>query len=340
MSVLQRWSLDRRADQCPFVDGVVTAQLSSNASKERALKFGMMLPHYRPVASTGAITRFAKEAEDMGYDSVWVTGLITVPNYVVDRFGPPFYESLTVLAYVAGFTSTVRLGSSVIGLPLRNPIHLAKVASSIDSLSQGRLILGVGTGEAGSEARQLGVPGGEIGDRSDEAIRIFKELWTNDNPSIQSKNYQLSDIQFVPKPVQKPHLPIWIGGNSRRALRRAVEFGDAWHPSRASVECLAEMTPHLWRLAERAGRDPQEIGITTRQPMKIVSDPGLSSGEWPLIGTAENVIDQVGRFRDAGVGCLVMDTFGNPELYGETADSILTTMERFATEVIPRFPEP
>ena len=89
-----------------------------------------------------------------------------------------------------------------------------------------------------------------------------------------------------------------------------------------------------------AGRDPQEIGIAPRQPMKIVSDPALSNGEWPLVDTVQNVIDNVGRFRDAGVGCLVMDTFGNPELYGETADSILTTMERFATEVIPRFPEP
>ena len=304
------------------------------------MKFGMMLPHYRPVASTEAITRFAKEAEDMGYDSVWVTDLIAVPNFVIDRFGPAFYESLTVLSFVAGLTNRIRLGSSVIALPFRNPIYMAKVASSIDSLSQGRLILGVGIGGAESEARQLGVPGGEIGDRSDEAMRIFEELWTSDNPSIQSKNYQLSDFQFYPKPVQKPHLPIWIGGNSRRALRRVVEFGDAWHPARASLEFLVEMMPQLWRLAERAGRDPQEIGIAPRQPMKIVSDPALSNGEWPLVDTVQNVIDNVGRFRDAGVGYLVMDTFGSPELYGETADSILATMERFATEVIPHFPEP
>ena len=115
------------------------------------MKFGIMLPHYRHVASTEAITRLGKEAEDMGYDSVWVTDLIIVPKDFVDRFGSVFYESLTVLAFVAGITSTIRLGSSVIVLPYRNPIHLAKVASTIDSLSHGRLILGVGIGGAESQ---------------------------------------------------------------------------------------------------------------------------------------------------------------------------------------------
>ena len=172
------------------------------------------------------------------------------------------------------------------------------------------------------------------------AIRIFQELWTSDNPTIQSKNYQVSDIQFFPKPVQKPHLPLWIGGNSRRALKRVVEFGDVWHPSRAGLELLAELTPRLWKLAERAGRDPQEIGIAVRESLKIVSDSTPSSDASPLLGTVKKVIDNVAGFRDAGVGYLVLDTFyGVPELHGETMDNILATMERFATEVMPQFPE-
>ena len=305
------------------------------------MKFGIMLPHYRHLASTEAITRLGKEAEDMGYDSVWVTDLIIPPKGdYVERFGSVFYESLTVLAFVTGITSTIRLGSSVIVLPYRNPFHVAKVASSIDSLSHGRLILGVGIGGAEPEFRLLGAPWEERGDRSDEAIRIFQEMWTSDNPTIQSKNYQVSDIQFFPKPVQKPHLPLWIGGNSRRALRRVVEFGDVWHPSRAGLDLLAELTPRLWRLAERAGRDPQEIGIAVRESLKIVSDSTPSSDASPLLGTVKKVIDNVAGFRDAGVGYLVLDTFyGVPELHGETMDSILATMERFATEVMPQFPE-
>jgi len=321
------------------------------------MKFGFSLPHYRHLASTEAITRFAKEAEDMGYDSVWVTDQIIVPNSVIDDFGPVFYESLTVLAYLAGVTSTISLGSSVIVLPYRNPIYLAKVASSIDSLSHGRLILGVGVGGVEAEFKQISVSWEDRGDLSDEAIRIFQELWTSENPSIKSKNYQFSEIQFYPKPVQKPHLPLWIGGNTRRALRRVVEFGDVWHPSRMSLDMaavsgvkmampemtldlLAERTPQLWRLAERAGRDPQEIGIAVREPLKFVSDPTLYSEAWPLLGTVAQVIGNVGRFRDAGVGHLVMDTFyGITQLHDETEASILATMERFATEVMPKFPE-
>ena len=114
-------------------------------------------------------------------------------------------------------------------------------------------------------------------------------------------------------------------------MRRVVEFGDVWHPVRA----------HLEMLAERAGRDPQEIGIAVREPVKIVSDPNLSSDTWPLLGTVKQVVDYVSGFRDGGVRYLVMDTFyGIPELHGETADDMLATMERFAKEVMPQFPEP
>ena len=313
------------------------------------MKFGISLPHYRHLASAEAITRFAKEAEDMGYDSAWVTDQIVIPNSVIDDFGPVFYECLTVLAYVAGITSTIQLGSSVLVLPYRSPFHVAKIASTIDSLSNGRLILGVGVGGVEAEFIQIGASWKERGALSDEALRIFQELWTSDNPSLETKNYQFSEIQFYPKPVQKPHLPLWIGGNTRRALRRVVEFGDVWHPTSLSMdrlpdmtlEGLAEMVPQLWRMAERAGRDPQEIGVAVREPMKFVSGPALHTEAWPMLGTVPQLIDIVGRYRDAGVGHLVMDHFyGIPELHDSTEDSMLSTMERFATEVMPEFPEP
>ena len=304
------------------------------------MKFGIMLPHYRQAASTEEITRFAKEAEDMGYDSAWVTDQIIVPNSEIDRFGPVYYECLTVLAYVAGITNRIRLGSSVIVLPYRNPIYLAKIASTIDSLSNGRLMLGVGVGGVESEFREISVPWEDRGERSDESLRIIKELWTNDAPSIQTKNYQFSDIQFYPKGAQKPHLPLWIGGNTRRALRRVVEFGDVWHPVRQPPDVMAQMVPRLRCMAERAGRDPEQIGIAIREPLKIVSDSSRGSDSWPMLGTVDKLIGNLSAFRDAGVDYLVMDTFyGIPELHGETADDMLATMERFAKEVMPEFPD-
>ncbi len=305
------------------------------------MKFGIMLPHYRTVASTEAINKMSKRTEELGYHSIWVTDLIMVPHVALSLFGPSFYEATAVLSYVAGITSKIRIGASVIALPFRNPIHMAKVASTIDALSNGRLILGVGLGGPESESRQMGKIGENMGvtrgARSDEAIRIFKEMWTSDDPTVDTENYKISDIYVEPRPVQKPHMPIWVGGNTQRALRRTVEFGEVWHPARAPFEFVADMAQRLTRIAERAGRDPQEIGIAPRQPMKIGSDPALRNPDTPLLGTAQEVIDNVGRFRDIGAEYLVLDTFSVPALYNETADDCLETVERFAAEVMPRF---
>jgi len=304
------------------------------------MKFGIMLPHYRQVASTEAIASVAREAELMGYESVWVSDHIVVPNEAVDRFGEVFYDPLSVLAYLSACTSNIRLGSSVIILPYRNPIQVAKTMATIDALSHGRLTVGVGVGALTSEFQNINAPWEDRGHYADEALRIFKELWTSDAPRFQGRYYQFSDIQFYPQPVQQPHPPLWIGGNTRRALRRVAEFGDAWHPTRASLEMLADMTPRLHRLARRAGRNPKEIGIAVRQPMKIVSDSSQSLDAWPLFGTVEQVIEGVGRFGEAGVGHFVLDTFYSiPELYGETVDTMLQTMERFASTVMPHFSE-
>ncbi|MDP6548600.1 MAG: LLM class F420-dependent oxidoreductase [Dehalococcoidia bacterium] len=304
------------------------------------MKFGIMLPHYRQVASADAIARVAKEAERLGYDTIWVCDHIIVPNAEVDRFGAAFYDPFSVLAYVSACTSRVGLGSSVFILPYRNPIQVAKTLSTIDTLSHGRLIVGVGVGALTAEFVNINAPYDDRGDYSDEALRIFKELWTNLDPQFEGKYYRFSDIQFSPKPVQQPNPPIWVGGNTRRALRRAVTFGDVWHPTRASPEMLDEMAPRLRGMAERAGRDPQEIGIAVRQPMKVVSDPAEAPDSWLLFGTAEQVIDGVGRFAEAGVGHFVLDTFYSiPELWGETEETMLETMERFATTVMPHFAE-
>ncbi len=304
------------------------------------MKFGIMLPHYRQVASADAIARVAKEAERLGYDTIWVCDHIVIPNEEVNRFGAEFYDPFSVLAYVSACTSEVGLGSSVFILPYRNPIQVAKTLSTIDTLSHGRLIVGVGVGALTAEFVNINAPYEDRGDYSDEALRIFQELWTNADPQFQGKYYRFSGIQFYPKPVQRPRPPMWIGGNTRRALRRVVEFGDVWHPTRASPEMLNEMMPRLRMLAERAGRDPGKIGIAVRQPMKIVSDPSQSLDLWLLVGTTEQVIDGVGKFAEAGVGHFVLDTFYSiPELWGENVETMLETMERFATTVMPHFAE-
>ena len=313
------------------------------------MKFGIMLPHYRQVASTDGIYRMAQEAESMGFHSVWVSDHIVVPDRDVERFGKGYYDLFTVLGYVAAITQRVSLGTSIVILPLRNPLHTAQVAATVDQLSNGRVIMGAGIGATEPEYQAMGVPWSERGAITDEALQVLKHVWTVERPNFQGRYFKFSEINSFPQPVQKPHLPIWIGGGSRRSIRRAAEYGDAWHPTRPSIEKLKEGVTLLQELAAQAGRDSKGIQVTARHPMKIVErTPGRmeatvpSAGApdvWPLVDTPERTIDSVGRFQEVGVSHLVMDTFYSiPELHQETVDSVLATMERFARSVLPQFP--
>ena len=312
------------------------------------MKFGVMLPHYRQVAGTDAIARVAREAENMGYDSVWVSDHIVVPDQDVERFGKGYYDPFSVLSYVAAITERISLGTSIVIIPLRNPLHTAQVAATVDQLSAGRLILGVGVGSAEPEYQAMNVSWEERGSIADEALEVLRHVWSVDRPDFQGRYFNFSEINSFPQPVQQPHPPIWIGGGSRRALRRAAEFGDAWHPTRPSFQLLEEGVPRLRELAARAGREPEDIRIAARHPMKILDKSLLAMqatmssvgtpGTWPLFDTVERVAEGVQHFREAGVDHLVMDTFYSiPELHQETVDSVLVTMERFARYVISQF---
>ena len=311
------------------------------------MKFGIMLPHYRQVASASGIIRMAREAESMGFHSIWVSEHIVVPDEDVERFGLGYYDPFTVLGYVAAVTERVSLGTSIIILPLRNPLHLAQVAATVDQLSGGRLILGVGVGSAEPEYAALSANWPERGSVADEALEVLKHVWTVEHPHFQGRHFNISGVNSYPKPVQSPHPPLWIGGGSRRSIRRAAEFGDAWHPTRPSPQLLEEGIPRLREQATRAGRDPESIKITARHPMKVLDDSvvGRTAGSgqgsdatWPLVASPGRIIEAAQGLQDAGVEHLVMDTFYSiPELHQESVDSVLATMERFASQVLPHF---
>ena len=314
------------------------------------MKFGIMLPHYRQVASPEGIYRVAQEAESMGFHSVWVSEHTAVPYEDEVRFGKGYYDPFTVLGYAAAITSRVMMGTSIVILPFRNPLHVAQVAATLDQLSSGRLILGVGVGSTEAEFRAMGVSWAERGTITDESIQVLKHVWTVDRPDFHGRHFQFSGVNAFPPPAQQPHPPIWVGGGSSRSIRRAAEYGDAWHPSRASFEHLEQGIPRLRRLAQRAGRDPDGIQIAVRHPMKTMerspgrmqaTTPSVGAPDlWPLVNTIEGVAEGVARFQELGVSHLVMDTFYSiPELHQETVDSVLSTMERFAHHVLPQFRE-
>lgn len=312
------------------------------------MQFGVPLPTFRKVASPDAIRRVAQRAEQLGFDGVWVSDHIVIPEAEADPFARGFgdptgigsliYEPLTVLAFAAGCTSRIRLGTTVIVVPYRNPLVTAKMLSTLDVLSGGRVTAGMAVGWMEKEFNALGVPFQDRGALTDEYIAAIRVLWTQEKPEFHGKHVRFENISFEPKPEQKPNIPIWIGGNSKSAIRRAVALGDGWNPTRARVEDIEMGVAYLKDLCGEQGRDPRSLTIAARLPVKFFNDPGVAPPRRPLLGGTQKIIDEIYKYRDAGVDYMILDTFYSaPELAEETEDSILATMESFATDVMPKF---
>ena len=242
--------------------------------------FGTSMPSRGDMASPANLRTLAQRAESLGFDSAWVSDHIILPRSV-DSFYPyaangvatfrpdeDYYEPLAALNFLAGCTQKIRLGTHVLILPYRNPVLTAKMISTLDVLSEGRFILGAGVGWMEEEFKALGLDTfAQRGAVTDEYIQLFKELWTKDNPEFQGEHYQLSESGFQPKPVQKPHPPIWIGGHTNPAIRRAAKYGDGWMPiglrppAILEPEELAEKIARLQRLTFEAGRPEDAVSL-------------------------------------------------------------------------------
>ncbi|MEY2438571.1 MAG: hypothetical protein QOF97_3407 [Acidimicrobiaceae bacterium] len=213
------------------------------------MRFGIHLPQYGRAAGPEAITRAARQAEELGFTDVWVSDHLAVPTGA--PYPPPFlYEPVIALTWAAAATSSVGLGTSVLVLPYRHPLHLAKELATLDRLSGGRLILGAAAGWLEAEFVALGVPFNERGARTDEAIDAIRACWEQRPVEFAGPNVTLHDLQVLPQPDRR--VPIWIGGASRPALRRAVEKGDGWHGTFQSPD---ELAPTLRRLREARPED-------------------------------------------------------------------------------------
>jgi probable F420-dependent oxidoreductase len=306
------------------------------------MRFGLHGFNFGQIASDlPSLLRLVARAEALGFDSVWVGDHIIIPRQIDSAYPysptgtPPFrpdesaLEPLTLLSYLAGCTSRLRLGVSVLIVPHRNPLYAAKALATLDVLSDGRVICGVGAGWMREEFEALGLNFERRGAETDEWIRIFKTCWMDDDPEYRGELYAFSRLKFEPKPLQTPHPPIWVGGNSRRAMRRAVEHGDAWHPGWSRPEQLASQRRELEAMATRAGRDPASIDLTLLRPFQLLQHIPAGSRR-PLIGTPEQVAEDIRAYEAVGVSHLVLGF--------RTTDGqeMLEQVERFAAEVRPQ----
>jgi len=222
------------------------------------MQFGIHLPHAGEQASPALIQRFAIHAEELGLDDLWVSEHIIVPR---DKFprSPLFYDPVLTLTWVAAVTRRVRLGTSVLVLPMRHPLPLAKELATLQNLSDGRLILGAGVGWLEAEFAALGVPFAERGRRLDEGLAMMRAVWTQDPVTFQSRTIAavIEGMTMTPMPVSP--IPLWLGGNSDAALRRTIRVADGWH---GSGHTPATAAPIVQRL--RAARPEPEFVISMR----------------------------------------------------------------------------
>ena len=315
------------------------------------MEFGFGLPSRGPLATTQNMITLAQRGEEMGFDILMVSDHIVAPRNIESRYPynqtgeyssggtGDYLEQLTTLGFLAGATSKVRLLTSVMVLPHRSSVLTAKMLTTIDVLSQGRLIVGCGVGWMREEFKAIGAPPyEERGAVGDEYIRAFKELWTSDDPFFEGQYCRFSNITFLPKTVQKPHPPIWIGGESPPALRRVARLGDAWFPiglnPRFPVPTAKRYSEYLERIrryAEDAGRDPATIDLAYEGSWFNKREPKmLPTGErQPFSGSAEQIAEDIGEFDSLGVRHLLCD------FYGTDLNDTLERMEYFATRIKP-----
>ncbi|MBI4083422.1 MAG: TIGR03619 family F420-dependent LLM class oxidoreductase [Candidatus Lambdaproteobacteria bacterium] len=298
------------------------------------MKYGIVLFNKGPLATRENLSTMAQRAEALGFDHVVVTEHLVVPKREGERdqyrtVKPSqqsvrqeqrkgwealrnYFEPLATLMYLAGCTRRIRLGTSVMIVPYRNPLVTAKVFSTMDELTGGRIFCGVGSGWWRDEFDALGLGGefGSRGSRTDEYLRIYRTLWTQPTASFAGRFHQFTDLEFSPKPVQTP-LPIWVGGNSERAMRRAAELGDVWHPlalkqpGQLAPDLIPEKRRALAALARAAGRAPAAIGLALRCNVRITARERDH-----MVGTVEQIAEDARLYASHGVDSLTFDLPG------------------------------
>ena len=311
------------------------------------MQFGVHLPASSPGVNPEDLIRFAQRAEALGFNCITVADHVIVPKnisipypYTLDGKYPGagyHLETLTTMSFLAGATKRIRFVTSVMIAPYRSPVVTAKMLATLDVLSQGRLTLGLGVGWMKEEFDNLGSPPfRDRGAVTDEYIKAFRELWTSNCPSFQGKYCSFSDIIFSPRPVQKPTIPIWIGGHSQQALRRAGELGDGWHPIGGvptiplEPEELARKVEILHGYAEKIGRNPKAIHVAFKGSLFDRDKEIIPGKRRRFMGTAAEIANDCYDYGRAGVNTLVLD------VRRPTPSETLERLEWMAKEVIAK----
>jgi probable F420-dependent oxidoreductase len=274
------------------------------------VRIGVNLLNFGPGVSPASLEGWTQLAETLGYHFVMISDHVAMTPDVVARYPAPFYDPFLTLAWLARATHRVELGTTVVILPYRHPLLTARLAANIDRLSGGRFIFGVGVGWAKQEFESLGVPFERRGAMSDDYLAAIKTAWTRDPASYTGPFVRFRDVHTGPRPVRSPHPPIWVGGASDAALRRAVRFGDAWHPIRVRLPWLRDTgLPRLREIAEKEGRPLPALcpRIRLRVTDAKLPDDQRIAGE----GSLEQIRADLQTLDQLGARYVLLDTYAD-----------------------------
>lgn len=315
------------------------------------MDFGFVLPVRGPMATPAGLKALVERGEELGFSHIGIPDHVVIPKdfdslYPYSRTGASpfggdgtFMEQLAQMAYVAGISKRARLLTTVMVVPHRNPVHTAKTIATIDVLTGGRVTIGCGAGWLKEEFEALGAPDFERrGKATDEYLEAFKTLWTDESPEYHGEFVDFSNIVFEPKPVQRPHPPLWIGGESPAALRRTARLGDGWFPVGSNpkfpldtIDKYQDRLSRLKQLTSEAGRDIDDITLTFWANWRYNSESlRTQEGERHLLsGSAQEVADDLKRLRDLNVQHVLFN------LVHKDVESSHATMQSFVDTIPP-----
>jgi len=303
------------------------------------MDWGVHLPHLGRQATRRNVIEFAQHVEQLGFHSGWVSDHIAWPRSIESKypysddgsFAPaidmPWLDPIGTLFFVAGCTERLQLGSTVLILGYRPPVLTAKAIASLDALSEGRVILGVGVGWMREEFEVLGMPYDQRGRRADEQLELFRTFFAEPTSSYHGEFYDVPEVGFAPKPVHGS-VPIWVGGDSEPAFRRVARFGDAFHAAFQDVDAVASGWRRVRELATELGRDHSTIRLSVRMYLDPASSMPASKS---IAGSTDQMVDTVGSWSAIGVDHILLDPVAPGGIDGRRA-----ALESFMLDVAPQ----
>jgi probable F420-dependent oxidoreductase len=287
------------------------------------MRIGFALPQVGPLATPDLLVQAARRAEALGYDSLWVLERLLYPIEprtpyppVADGKMPVHYQRvldpLESLTFVAAHTSRIALGTSVLNMPFHNPLILARQLATLDVLSAGRLRVGLGLGWSEDEFEAAGASLKDRGRRADEFIRVLKAVWTTDPVAFDGEFFRIAPSIVEPKPVQRPHPPIYLAAFAPGSMARVGRLADGWNPVAIPAEEMGRMMDEIRATARAAGRDPDRLELIVRANLEVVEAP-LGDGRAIFTGSLDEIEQDIRAVRAIGATELVFDPIYSPD---------------------------